>query len=93
VLTAVGQVEVSRPYYVCPRCHTGQFPADAELDIEHTEYSPSVHRMLATVGQAAPFDHGQQQMQLLADLELTTKPVERTADAITIPFPLPSVLG
>ena len=82
VLTAVGQVEVSRPYYVCPRCHTGQFPADAELDIEHTEYSPGVRRMLATVGQAAPFDHGRQQMQLLADLEVTTKAVERTAEAI-----------
>ena len=82
VLTAVGQVEVSRPYYVCPRCHTGQFPADAELDIEHTEYSPGVRRMLATVGQAAPFDQGRQQMQLLADLEVTTKAVERTAEAI-----------
>jgi hypothetical protein len=78
----VGQVEVSRPYYVCPRCHTGQFPADAELDIEHTEYSPGVRRMLATVGQAAPFDHGRQQMQLLADLKVTTKAVERTAEAI-----------
>jgi hypothetical protein len=82
VLTAVGQVEVSRPYYVCPRCHTGQFPEDVELDIEHTEYSPGVRRMLATVGQAAPFDQGRQQMQLLADLEVTTKAVERTAEAI-----------
>jgi hypothetical protein len=82
VLTAVCQVEVSRPYYVCPRCHTGQFPADAELDIEHTEYSPGVRRMLATVGQAAPFDHGRQQMPLLADLKVTTKAVERTAEAI-----------
>jgi hypothetical protein len=23
VLTAVGPVEVSRPYYLCPRCHAG----------------------------------------------------------------------
>jgi hypothetical protein len=33
VLTAVGKVEVSRPYYLCAHCHTGQFPADVELDI------------------------------------------------------------
>ena len=33
VLTAVGQVELSRPYYLCPHCHAGQFPADVELDI------------------------------------------------------------
>jgi hypothetical protein len=34
------------------------------------------------VGQEAPFDHGRQQMRLLADLEVTTKAVERTAEAI-----------
>ena len=82
VLTAVGSVRVSRPYYLCPHCHTGQFPADVELDIEDTETSPGVRRMQAIVGQDAPFDQGRQQMKLLADLEVTTKAVERTAEAI-----------
>jgi hypothetical protein len=82
VLTAVGKVQVSRPYYLCPHCHTGQFPADVELDITDTEFSPGVRRMQAVVGQEAPFDHGRQQMKLLADLEVTTKAVERTAEAI-----------
>jgi hypothetical protein len=82
VLTAVGKAEVSRPYYLCPHCHTGQFPADVELDIENTEFSPGVRRMQALVGQEAPFDQGRQQMQLLANLEVTTKSVERTAETI-----------
>jgi hypothetical protein len=82
VLTVVGPVRISRPYYLCPHCHTGQFPADVELDIEHTEFSPGVRRMQAVVGQEAPFDHGRQQLKLLADLEITTKAVERTAEAI-----------
>ena len=82
ILTAVGKVEVSRPYYLCPHCHTGQFPADVELDIENTEFSPGVRRMQALVGQEAPFDHGRRQMKLLADLEVTTKSVERTAEAM-----------
>jgi hypothetical protein len=82
VLTAVGQVQVSRPYYLCPHCGTGQFPADVELDIEHTEFSPGVRRMMATVGQEAPFKRGQQQMKDLADLEVTAKAVERAAEAI-----------
>ena len=81
VLTAVGKVEVSRPYYLCPHCHTGQFPADAELDIQNTAFSPGVRRRQALVGQEAPFDHGRQQMKLLADLEVTTQAVERTAEA------------
>jgi hypothetical protein len=82
VLTVVGMVKVSRPYYLCLHCHTGQFPADVELDIENREFSPGVRRMQAVVGQEAPFDHGRQQMKLLADLEVTTKAVERTAEAI-----------
>jgi hypothetical protein len=82
VLTAVGTVKVSRPYYLCPHCHTGQFPADVELDIAHTDFSPGVRRMQAAVGQEAPFDHGRQQLKLLANLEISTKAVERTAEAI-----------
>jgi hypothetical protein len=51
VLTAVGPVEVSRPYYLCSSCHTGQLPVDVELDIEDTEFSPGVRGMQALVGQ------------------------------------------
>jgi len=107
VLTAVGPVEISRPYYWCPSCHAGQFPADVELDIENTEFSPGVRRMQAMVGQAAPFDQGREQMKVLADLEVTAKSVERTAEALgadiaqreqkenqqALPLPLPAVTG
>jgi hypothetical protein len=82
VLTVVGPVQVSRPYYLCQHCHHGQFPADVELDIENTEFSPGVRRMHALVGQDAPFDHGREQMKVLAGLEVTTKSVERIAEAI-----------
>ena len=82
VLTALGPVEVLRPYYLCARCGLGQFPVDAELDIENTEFSPGVRRMQALVGQEAPFAHGRAQMKVLAGLEVTTKSVERTAEAI-----------
>lgn len=82
VLTAVGPVQVARPYYLCSHCQTGQFPADIELDIDNVDLSPGVRRMLALVGQDAPFDHGREQMKQLADLEVTTKAVERTSEAI-----------
>ncbi len=82
LLTAVGRVQISRPYYICAHCHTGQFPADVELDIENTEISPAVRRMHALVGQEAPFDRGREQMKALAGLEVTTKAVERTAEAV-----------
>lgn len=65
VLTAVGPVQVSRPYY-----------------FERTEFSPGVRRMQALVGQQAPFDHGREQLKVLAGLEVTTKSVERSAETI-----------
>jgi hypothetical protein len=82
VQTIVGPARLSRPYFLCSRCHVGQFPVDVELDIENTEFSPGVRRMQALVGQQVPFDHGRAQMQILAGLEVTTKSVERTAEAI-----------
>jgi hypothetical protein len=82
VLTAVGEVELLRAWYLCPHCHDGQCPADAALDITKTDLSPGVRRMLALVGSEAPFDHGRQQIELLAGLEVTAKAVERTAEAI-----------
>lgn len=82
MLTAVGEVEFLRPWFLCPHCHSGQFPADGALDVEKTELSPGVRRMLALVGSQMPFDHGRQQMELLAGLKVTTKAVERTAEAI-----------
>ena len=82
VVTAVGTAECLRPYYLCDHCHHGQFPVDLELDVENTELSPGVRRMLAGVGHELPFEQGRQQVKLLAGLSVTTKAVERTAEAI-----------
>src|SRR5580692_10713066 len=61
---------------------SGQFPADEQLDVKDTDFSPGVRRMQAIVGQEVPFDHGREQMKVLAGLEVTAKSVERTAEAI-----------
>jgi hypothetical protein len=82
VLTAVGEVELVRPWFLCSHCHHGHCPADAALDIEKTDLSPGVRRMLALVGAEAPFDHGRRQIELLAGIEVTAKAVERTAESI-----------
>lgn len=82
IVTAVGTAAYLRPYYLCEHCHHGQFPMDVELDVEDTELSPGVRRMLAAVGHEAAFEQGRQQMELLAGLSVTTKAVERTAEAI-----------
>lgn len=107
VLTVLGPVTISRPYYLCPHCHEGQFPADVELDLSKSEFSPGVRRMQALVGQQASFAEGREQLQLLAGIEVTTKAVERAAEAIgadiakrdqqeiqrAIQLELPAILG
>jgi hypothetical protein len=83
IVTAVGPATVRRPYYHCSRCHQGQFPADRVLDVEGTEFSPGVRRMLAVVGSdSSSFQQGHQQMELLAGLTVTAKAVERVSEAM-----------
>lgn len=81
-LTVLGDAKISRPYFLCPHCHNGQFPADVELDVKDTVFSPGVRRMQAVVGHDAPFDHGRRLMKDLAGLEVTAKSVERAAEAM-----------
>jgi hypothetical protein len=52
------------------------------LDVDKTDLSPGVRRMLALVGSETSFDRGRQQIELLAGLAVTAKAVERTAESI-----------
>lgn len=82
LLTVLGRLDSERAYYICPQCHQGHSPRDRELDVEGTECSPGVRRMMAMVGSESSFERGREQLELLAGLEVTTKAVERQAEAI-----------
>lgn len=83
ILTVLGPAHMLRAYYWCAHCREGEFPADCARDMEATEFSPGVRRMLALVdSECCCFDQGRQQMELLADREVTAKAVERVTEAI-----------
>ena len=83
ILTVLGPAHMLRAYYWCAHCRQGGFPADCARDMEATEFSPGVRRMLALVdSECCCFDQGRQQMELLADREVTAKAVERVTEAI-----------
>jgi hypothetical protein len=82
LLTTLGPVEFERDYYLCPRCRRGQSPRDRELDVEGTQFSPGVRRMMAVVGSESSFEQGREQLELLAGLEVAAKAIERQAEAI-----------
>lgn len=83
LVTVLGRAEILRAYYWCSACRQGQFPSDTMLDVEDTEFSPGVRRMLALVGsECSSFERGREQMDLLAGLQVTTKAVERVTESI-----------
>ena len=82
LLTVVGPVQIERAYYVCRCCGQGQAPRDRGLDVEGTECSPGVRRMMAVVGSETSFEQGREQLEALAGLQVTAKAVERQAEAI-----------
>jgi hypothetical protein len=82
VLTVLGPVELTRPYFLCADCSKGQYPVDAELGVAGLESSPGVRRMEAVVGSEMPFAPACEPMKLLAGLDVTTKAIERAAEAI-----------
>jgi hypothetical protein len=82
LLTVLGPLQIERAYYHCAHCRQGHSPRDRELDVEGTECSPGVRRMLAVVGSESSFEQGRAQLEILAGLEVTTKAVERHAEAI-----------
>lgn len=82
LLTVLGPISLQRAWYVCPHCGKGFSPRDAELDIAGTQFSPGVRRMMAVVGSESSFEHGREELELLAGLEVTAKAVERQAEAI-----------
>jgi hypothetical protein len=82
LLTVLGPVEFERAYYVCPQCRQGHSPRDRELDVEGTEFSPGVRRMMAVTGSETSFEQSREQLHLLAGLKVAAKAVERQSEAI-----------
>lgn len=82
ILTVVGTVQLSRPYYHCDHCKKGHFPVDTELGVHHLETSPGVRRMESVMGSEIAFAAGCEPMKVLAGLDVTAKAIERASEAI-----------
>ena len=77
VLTVLGLVRIERSYYYDRRCEQGECPRDAELDIEGTQFSPGMRRMMARVGALRPYAQGRDDIRELAGLHVNAKDIER----------------
>lgn len=79
--TVLGPIVVRRAYYHCARCGHGVAPRDAELGVADASLSPGLRAMVARAGAAVPFARARELLAELAGVTLTTKRVERSAEA------------
>ena len=79
--TVLGSIEISRAYYHCPRCHGGLAPRDGELGVTDTSITPGLQAMIDRVAACVPFAKAAGLLAGLAGITVTTKRVERAAEA------------
>jgi Uncharacterised protein family (UPF0236) len=80
--SVLGPLRLERAYYHCERCEAGFCPRDRALGLEGDSLSPGVLRMVGLVGAMVSFEEGHELLCELAGLEVPTKHVERTAEAL-----------
>ena len=73
---------LTRAYYHCAACTSGVFPRDRALGIVDASLSPAVTRMTGLVGAMVSFEEGRELLGDLAGVRMTTKQVERVAEAL-----------
>ena len=56
LLTVLGPVELSRPYFLCAHCSKGQYPADVELGVAGLESSPGCRASTAKKSAVSGFE-------------------------------------
>lgn len=82
ITTVLGQVEFRRAYYHCAECGQGLLPQDQALDLVGTSFSPGVRRLIGRVGGKESFNEGRLDLAELAGIKVSTKAVERVAEAV-----------
>src|ERR1035437_4390323 len=79
--TVLGPFTLIRAYYHCTDCSQSVVPKDDELGVAGASLSPRLRAMVARVGAASPFAKASELLATLAGVQLTTKRVERSAEA------------
>lgn len=80
--TVLGEVELSRAYYHCEACGRGVVPKDRELGVVGVTVSPGLARLVARMGSQEPFEQSRQDLAELAEVQLTTKRIERFTESL-----------
>jgi hypothetical protein len=80
--SVLGPLTLERAHYHCEPCAAGFCPRDRALGLEGGSLTPGVLRMVGRVGAMVSFEEGHELLRELAGVDVTTKHVERAAEAL-----------
>ena len=78
----LGPLHLERAYYHCAQCESGFCPRDRALRLELFSLTPGVLRMTGSTAALVSFEESSALLHELAGVEVSTKQVERAAEAL-----------
>jgi len=80
--SVLGPLRLERAYYYCEHCQSGFCPRDRALGLKLSSLTPGVLRMTASTAALVSFQESSGLLHELAGVEVSTKQVERVAEAL-----------
>src|SRR5271169_2266856 len=80
--SVLGPLHLERAYYQCEPCECRFCPRDRALGLERLSLTPGVLRMTASAAALVSFEESSGLLHELAGVEVSTKQVERAAEAL-----------
>jgi hypothetical protein len=80
--TILGTIKYQRAYYLCPTCHTGQYPLDNKLGLRPGEMSAELESLTAMTGAQLPFGQSSQLFESLTLISVSDQSIAKAARAI-----------
>jgi hypothetical protein len=77
----VGEVQVSRRYYSCRKCHENQTPFDGWSGLDAGMTTPAARRMLSLAGMSFSFDTASDRLAELCLLKVSNDTIRRVSEA------------
>jgi hypothetical protein len=76
----LGPLKLRRSLFECPACGKTRFPADEDMNVVNTSFSPGLRRMMSRAGNNNAFKQGAEDLKIYAGVTVGAKDVERIAE-------------
>jgi len=82
VITFMGQIEVTRAYYLCGACRSGTYPLDEKLGFRAGALSTALQEAVALVGTHLPFELASDLFERLTQVSISDNGVREATEQI-----------